>query len=169
MSAPSGNRAARRKEARMSTAPLPRRALLASLPALLLGAEASAQTAPAAGQPVARILIDQTQAAFIGSVAWGSGTLIYRGRNHPLRIRGLGIGGVGFARVRASGEVYDMRQLSDFPGVFGQARAGVVAGNAQLRGGIWLANPAGVRINLRPNRQGLALQLGADGMVIELR
>jgi hypothetical protein len=61
-----------------------------------------------------------------------------------------------------------MRRLVDFPGLYGQIRAGVVVGEAQLRGGVWLQNPAGERLNLRPRRTGVALQLGADGMLIEL-
>ncbi len=53
---------------------------------------------------------------------WDEGVLIYQGRRHRFRVRGLGAGGVGMARVRATGEVYDMTSLPQFPGIFGQAR-----------------------------------------------
>lgn len=124
--------------------------------------------ASAPGRPAARVEISQTQASFIGSVAWGRGTLHFQGRRYPFRVRGLGVGGFGVARLTAAGEVYNMARAADFAGVYGQLRAGMVAGEAELRGGVWLQNPAGVRINLRPRREGLALQLGADGVLIEL-
>jgi hypothetical protein len=41
-----------------------------------------------------------------------------------------------------------------------------VAGDAELKGGLWMENPAGVQIHMVPRRSGLALSLGADGVVI---
>ena len=41
-------------------------------------------------------------------------------------------------------------------------------GDAQLHGGIWMQNPAGVQIHLVPRRQGVALSLWADGVLISL-
>lgn len=167
----------------MPLAILTRRRLTALAPAALLAAcaadpappppttaaAARAETPTDPGAPSGRVQISQTQASFIGNVAWGSGTLYFNNRRIPFRIRGLGVGGLGVSRMTASGEVYGLRNLSDFAGVYGQLRAGLVAGEAQLRGGIWMQNSSGVRINLRPQREGLALQLGADGMQVELR
>jgi hypothetical protein len=169
----------------MSEIILNRRLWLAALPALGLAACASdpapapapvatPHTPPAAppesplGPVVARVEMNNWQVGFIGQVAWGSGTITYRGRRYPFRVRGLGAGGVGVARVRATGQVYNMTSLDQFPGLFGQARAGLVAPGAQLRGGLWLQNTAGVRMNLSANRTGLAAQIGADGLLIEM-
>lgn len=121
------------------------------------------------GGAVGRIRISQTQASLLGSVSWGRGTLEYEGHSHRFRIRGIGVGGVGFTRMTARGEVYHLDRLGDFPGVYGLTRAGAVAGNVQMRGGIWLQNPAGVQIRLRPERTGMALQVGADGILIEFQ
>ncbi|MBS7790200.1 hypothetical protein KTR66_09345 [Roseococcus sp. SDR] len=168
----------------MSDAMLNRRLWLAALPALGLAAcateappEPVATTpapppAPPAEQPlgnaVGRVEMNNWQVGFIGQVAWGSGTLIYQGRTHRFRVRGLGAGGVGMARVRAVGRVYNMTSIEQFPGIYGQARAGLVAPGAQMRGGLWLQNTSGVRLNLIPNRTGLAAQVGADGILIEM-
>jgi hypothetical protein len=145
---------------------------LALSAALLPWQGAKAQTSGSGGReperPSGRVIISQTQASLLGSVAWGSGTLAYEGRSHRLRIRGIGIGGIGITRMTAAGDVFNLASLRDFPGVYGQARAGAVAGTAQVQGGIWLQNPAGVRLYLRPEREGVALQVGADGMLIEL-
>ena len=64
--------------------------------------------------------------------------------------------------------MFHLTKLSDFPGAYGEARAGAVAGDAQLEGGMWMENTAGVQIHLVPRRSGLALSLGADGVVITL-
>jgi hypothetical protein len=166
--------------------PLPiltRRRLAVLTPAMLLAAcaadpapsplptaaPAPAETPTGPGAPSGRVQITQTQASFVGNVAWGSGTLYFENRRIPFRINGLGVGGFGVSRMTATGEVYGLRNLSDFPGVYGQLRAGLVAGDAQLRGGLWMQNSSGVRINLRPQREGLSLQLGGDGMYVELR
>ena len=85
-----------------------------------------------------------------------------------IRIRGLGVGGVGISELHANGDVYGLSRIADFPGLFGAARAGAVANTTQVRGGVWLQNPVGVSIHLHPQRSGVALQVGADGLLIEL-
>ena len=81
-------------------------------------------------------------------------------------MKGLGVGGVGVSKLEAYGNVFRLTRLSDFPGAYGEARAGAVAGDAQLEGGMWMQNPAGVQIHLVPRRSGVALSLGADGVLI---
>ena len=101
---------------------LSRRLWLAALPALTLAACASdlaPAPAPVAAVPpplpvepplsgaVARVEITSWQVGFLGQVHWGDGVLTYQGRRHRFRVRGLEAGGVGMARVRANGEVYN--------------------------------------------------------------
>jgi hypothetical protein len=70
--------------------------------------------------------------------------------------------------VKAHGEVYRLSKAADFPGLYGGLRAGAVAGSSEIKGGLWLQNPAGVIIQLHPDRSGYALQLGADGLLIQM-
>lgn len=137
--------------------------------ALLLPGAAAAQSSTASERPSAHLTMSQRQVSLLGSVAWGSGTLTFEGQTHRFRIRGVGVGGIGISEMTATGEVFGLQRLNDFPGVYGQARAGAVGGDSQLRGGIWLQNTAGVRIFLSPERTGVALNVGADGMLIELQ
>lgn len=123
---------------------------------------------PALGPITARVEITQWQVGFIGQVHWGEGVLIHGGRRHRFRVRGLGAGGVGMARIRASGDVYGMTDITQFPGIYGQARTGLVAPGAQMRGTLWMQNTSGVRLRLQPNGTGLEAQLGADGILIEM-
>jgi hypothetical protein len=117
---------------------------------------------------VGRVTLSQTQVSLFGSVSWGSGTLTFGGHSYRFRIRGLGVGGIGISELRAVGEVYHLSRAADFPGLYGGARAGAVAGSSEVQGGLWLQNPAGVIIHLHPERTGYALQVGADGLLIQM-
>ncbi|WP_421997237.1 hypothetical protein [Reyranella sp.] len=109
--------------------------------------------------------IEQVQVAFIGSGAAGGGALHFRGRSYRFSIGGLGIGGFGISKLEAHGVVYNLRELGQFPGAYGSARTGVAAGD-QGHGQMWLENPHGVIMSLKARRQGLALSMGADAVVI---
>jgi hypothetical protein len=126
--------------------------------------EASAQLA-SLGPPVGRVSINQVSVAFIGSAAVGGGTLSYEGRKYRFDVAGLGVGGFGASRLNASGNVYGLGQLADFEGPYLQLRSGWAAGEAGS-GLLWLHNTHGVVLKLRAQRRGLALTLGADGMVV---
>ncbi len=116
---------------------------------------------------VGTVTMEQFQVAFIGSANAGTGKLHYKGKTYPFRISGLGIGGIGISVIDAHGEVYDMKKLADFPGVYGQARAGIVLGTVG-KGGMVLENTHGVYLRIATKRKGVALSLGADGIVIQM-
>src|ERR1043166_3271270 len=48
--------------------------------------------------------------------SWGSGTLTYRGKDYPVKVRGLSVGKVGFTNSSAFGDVFNLRHLQDFNG-----------------------------------------------------
>jgi len=138
--------------------------LTAGIPLLcLLSAGAIGQSGPPSGT----VSIHQTQVALLVSGGGGGGTLRFQGRSYPFKLGGLGIGGIGFSRLDATGTVYKLTRLEDFNGVYGEARTGWAAGKSG-KGQMWLRNPNGVYVHLRAQRKGLALSLGADGMVINL-
>ena len=112
------------------------------------------------------VQIEQVQIAWIGSGNLGGGTLQFGGKSYSFTIGGLGIGGFGISKMTATGEVYNMSSLGQFPGGYGQARYGVVVGNLSA-GELWLQNPSGVVMHLLAKRQGLALSLGADAIYVQ--
>jgi hypothetical protein len=138
---------------------LRRAGVAAGLPMLAFAVPAMAET------PSGRVEMQQVQVSLLVSAGWGNGTLFYEG-THAFRIKGLGVGGLGVSKLQARGNVFRLTKLSDFAGVYGSARAGAVAGDAQLKGGMWMENPSGVQIHLVPRRSGVALSLGADGVLI---
>ncbi|MBV8736168.1 MAG: hypothetical protein JO007_02700 [Alphaproteobacteria bacterium] len=141
------------------------RAVVSALLLSGLALNASAQNAPL--RPSGSVNIHQVQIAFIGSGTTGGGTLYFRGRAYPFKLGGLGIGGIGISTIDAVGTVYNLYRLEDFNGVYGQAQTGFAIGE-QGRGQMWLQNSHGVYLQLHTKRQGLALSLGAGGMVVQL-
>jgi hypothetical protein len=118
--------------------------------------------------PDATIDMQEVQAAFLASGGGGDGTLFYQGKAYPFTIGGLGVGGIGASTLSASGEVYKLSSLSQFPGAYAQARYGFALGN-KSGGDLWLQNGSGVIMHLHAKREGLMLTLGGDAVVIALK
>ena len=117
--------------------------------------------------PDGTVDLQEVQAAYIGSGSAGSGTLFFRGKEYPLKVGGVGVGGIGLSTVDAKGEVYNLRDLAQFPGTYGQARYGFAIGTASA-GDLWMQNESGVILHLKAKREGLILSLGGDAVVILL-
>jgi hypothetical protein len=143
------------------------RAVIFGLFSLLFGFSASAQERPTS-PPSGWVNIDEAQFAFIAAGSAGGGTLKFGGRSYPFRIGGLGAGGIGVSRLSASGAVYGLNQLSDFPGAYVEIRSGWAFGD-QGKGRLWLKNAKGVLLKLEGTREGMQLAMGASGILIELQ
>ena len=122
----------------------------------------------AAEKPVSgTVTIEQYQVAWIISGNLGGGKLSFDGKIYDFQVGGLGIGGFGASKIEATGNVYGLTKVADFSGAYGQARYGVAAADKST-GKLWLENTKGVVIELDAKRVGLALSLGADGVIIDL-
>ena len=110
----------------------------------------------------------EVQAAYIGSGSGGAGSLSFRGVQYAFDVGGVGVGGIGLSTIEAHGEVYNLRDLAQFPGTYGQARYGFAIGTSS-GGDLWLQNEAGVIMHLQAKRTGLMLSLGGDAVVISMR
>ena len=131
---------------------------------MLLERPARAQERVKAGT----VEIEQVQVAFIGSGNLGGGSLQFQGKTYRFTIGGLGVGGFGVSKMQATGDVFDMRELKQFPGAYGQARYGMAVGGKST-GELWLQNTNGVLLSLKARRTGLALSLGADAIIIDFK
>jgi hypothetical protein len=100
-------------------------------------------------------------------VNWGGGTLTYQGKDYPISVKGLTVGDVGFSKIEASGNVYNLKDLEDFDGNYtGVAAGAAVAGGA---GATTLKNQNGVTVNLVSTTQGVKLTLGGGGVEMKLK
>jgi hypothetical protein len=104
---------------------------------------------------------------FLASDAFGGATLHYQGQSYGFTIGGLGVGAFGIATLHATGEVYDLHDVADFGGVYGQAGASYALGQ-ESAGTLWLENPKGVHLHLKAEREGIILSIGADGVIIKM-
>jgi hypothetical protein len=117
--------------------------------------------------PDGTVDMQEVQAAYIGSGAAGTGVLTFRGKEYKFQVGGVGIGGIGLSSVDASGEAYNLRDLAQFPGTYGQARYGFAIGTSSA-GDLWMQNETGVILHLKAKRTGLILSLGGDAVVISM-
>jgi hypothetical protein len=160
-------RCVRRRIPRRSRSSARRALRLLPIAAVLLGTASG--LAPAADdlKKTGTVSIEQVQLAWIGSGNLGGGKLQFGGRTHEFTIGGLGIGGFGISRITATGEVYNLNNIGQFPGAYIQGRYGFAVGTAS-EGELWLKNPNGVVLRLKAERTGLALSLGGDAIYINL-
>jgi hypothetical protein len=157
-------RPGRRSGRRTRTGARPLGALLAAASlALGLAGAAAAEDLKKSGT----VRIEQVQIAFIGSGNLGGGTLNFGGKTYSFTIGGLGIGGIGISKITATGNVYNLSKLAYFPGAYVQGRYGAVIGDVST-GKLWLKNSNGVVLELKAEREGLALSLGGDAIYINL-
>ncbi len=117
--------------------------------------------------PDGTVDMQEVQAAYIGSGSAGTGVLNFRGAQYPFKVGGVGIGGIGLSTIDAAGEVYNLRDLAQFPGTYGQARYGFAIGSSSA-GDLWMQNELGVILHLKAKRTGLILSLGGDAVVISM-
>jgi hypothetical protein len=109
----------------------------------------------------------EVEIAFLGAAGGGQGTLSFRGQTYPFEIAGLGGGGAGISKIDASGEVYNLTDIAQFPGAYDERRIGVAFGGGG-GGDLWLENNAGVVMHLKAKSEGLMLSLGADAVDIRM-
>ena len=147
------------------------------LPVIVLGMIACTGTqkhptdAAKAGQKTASgtIVIDEYQIMWIVGGDIGGGTLEFQGRSHKFKMGGLKLGGFGAHKVEMTGDVWEMRDLADFAGLYAEAEVGFTVADAG-RGDFWMKNDKGVYLRLKsPKSQGIALDLGAEGVDIRLK
>ena len=132
---------------------------------LLLAGCASMTKAPST-PPAATVRIQEWSAAYYGSAAAGKGTLYYNGQGHHFTISGLGVGGMGAQKVSATGKVYNLNNLRDFPGTY----RGVSRGLTLIEGKMHakLTNENGVVMYLAGETEGLASSLGVQAFQVSL-
>ena len=137
--------------------------LILSLGILSFGA--SATDAPKA--PSGTVSISETQFALIVGGSTGGGVLTYQGKKYPFKIGGMSLGAnVGVSKLSASGEVYDLTDISKFPGTFTKLESSITLGGGM--GGTVLRNENGVIMRLTSTSEGLQLNLSASGVTVKL-
>jgi len=105
---------------------------------------------------------------FVTGVGGGSGTLEYQGQTYPFKVLGTVVGpGGGVSKISASGPVYKLANVADFPGRYTQStgKAGLSSSGSS---DLWLENSAGVIMHLQGTSSGAMLTLGRDEIFIRM-
>jgi hypothetical protein len=108
-------------------------------------------------------------AAGIG-FSWGSGTLTYKGKSYPVKVKGLSVGKVGVTSASAYGEVFNLKHLQDFNGhynVSGSGMRGVTAGGGRKT--TTMTNQAGVIVALSSAQKGVDVNATGGGVDMQLQ
>ena len=116
--------------------------------------------------PSGTIEIDETQLGFIIGGDIGKGVLHYKGVDFYFKTGGIKVGGMGIAKISAVGEVYDLFDIDQFPGIYVTGDYGIALGGGV--GGLVLKNENGVYLRLRSTLEGVALAVGLEGITIKL-
>jgi hypothetical protein len=105
--------------------------------------------------------------AFIAGTGVGSGRLAFRGRTYPFTLIGSLIGLGAISTMQASGEVYGLKDVSQFSGPWIQG-TGRLAIAVRGNGEIWLENRNGVVMRLNAAQAGLTFGSGRYELYIQL-
>jgi hypothetical protein len=131
--------------------------------ALILVIVLTASAVPAQTQtPSGTIRITLNSASAVVGASWGQASLLFQGKAHRFRVRGLKVLSAGIRRIALRGDVYNLNNVNDFAGIFRNAPAGLtfIVGER----GLVLQNDRGVTINLVAQQRGLNLDLVPEGL-----
>ena len=131
--------------------------------AVLAGSAALAQGAK---KPDATVKLSEGSVAAGIGWSWGKGVLSYKGKTYPFKVEGLSVGEVGITKAEATGNVFTLKKIEDFSGIY---RAAGVGGTA-VKGGeaTALQNEKGVVIELKSTTKGASLKLALEGLKLAL-
>jgi hypothetical protein len=104
---------------------------------------------------------------FLSASGVGSGTLTFRGRTYPFTLLGSLIGLGAISTMQATGEVYNLHDVSQFSGPWIQG-TGSLAITAKANGEIWLENRNGIIMRLSAAQAGLTFSQGRYELYIQL-
>jgi hypothetical protein len=145
-------------------------AILAALPLLpLAGCEIPPSGIPTEAsirglRPSGTVTMTQ---AFVSGFGAGSGVLTFRGRSYPFTLTGSLIGLGAISTLQASGEVYKLRDVSEFSGAWIQG-TGSLAITTRANGELWLENRNGVVMRLSAAQAGLTFSEGRYELTIHV-
>jgi len=134
---------------------------------LFVAALAATAISGEAAKPSGRVTISSRSIAAGVGVTWGDGKLTFKGKDYPFSIDGLSLVDWGISRVNASGDVFNLTDVSKFSGTYVAAEAGLTLAGGM--GGMVLRNSDGVILRLRSTSRGARLQLGTGGLTIRLK
>ncbi len=97
---------------------------------------------------------------------WGHGALTYQGQQLPFKVRGVDLGDLAMAHIRAEGPVYHLGCVSDFSGTYTAVSTGAAVAMGQSAA--VMQNEHGVVIELESKVEGIRFNLSASRLRVTL-
>ena len=119
------------------------------------------------GPPSGKVSVESKAVALGVGVSWGDGKLTYQGKEHVFSINGLSVVDLGVAKVTATGEVFNLKKISDFNGNYVAGEAGAAVGGGA--GTAILKNQNGVVMKLKGTGTGVKFTLAGKGVEVKLK
>ena len=133
---------------------------------VLLRAAAAAALAADAKKPDGTVTLSEGSVAAGIGWSWGHGTLHFQGKTYKFKVEGLSVGEVGVTKAKATGNVYGLKNLDDFDGVYGAAGAEIAV--QEGKGATALINDKKVQVVLTSVTKGASLKIAAEGLKLKL-
>lgn len=133
-------------------------ALVITVPAVQVGASDKL--------PSGTVTIEEKEMSFIIGGSFGRGILKYDGGIYPFKASGFKVGSVGVSKISAVGAVYDLYDLSQFPGTYVAGDYGITLGGGV--GGVIMKNEHNVYMKIWSTSEGVNVTLGASGVTVKL-
>ena len=135
---------------------------------LALGCLAVFSTAMAADPVPSGTVTMKSKSVAIGvGVTWGDGVLTVDGKTYTFSVEGLSVADLGVAEVSTRGEVFNLKNVADFSGVYGTGEAGITLPSGPTD--TIMRNPKGVVLRLHGSQQGARVTLAAGGVKLTLK
>lgn len=116
-------------------------------------------------KPTGTVRLEATSVAVGVSVSWGQGVLSFEGEEHPFKVGGLSLVGIGGSSVKAEGQVFNLEKIEDFAGAWAEVEGSAVLGKAS-GGGLTLRH-GDVYMTLAAKQQGAKIAAGGGALNIE--
>lgn len=120
-----------------------------------------------AGTASATLTIEGSLASYYAGASRGDGVLSYQGQEYPFTLTAVGGGGSAAESISATGQVYNLSSLQDFPGKYTSHRKGITVGKGELTA--LLKSDRGVQIYLEGEATGVGSSMGMSSVEIELK
>ena len=115
------------------------------------------------------IKLDMKEIAIAIGKIKGEGILTFEGKEYPFKMGGIDYGSISKLKIHTTGNVFHLDDISQFEGVYFQAKAGLSVGKSG-KVGIFLVNKRGVTIHLTSEKEkGFDLSLGRGGIKIKFK
>ncbi|MEJ2070349.1 MAG: hypothetical protein P8X65_11900 [Syntrophobacterales bacterium] len=119
-----------------------------------------------ADEPSGTLSIELTSTAVgVGKIT-GQAVLTFQGTTHLVKVTGFEKLALGRKKLSVNGDVYNLKNLSDF---YGKYKKALPAGLTFIKGkaDLVIQNDKGVTINVKGKEKGLSLDIAKGGLIIK--